>query len=201
MKRIVETVLTVAVIAGITGFFLYQNNQRNIANSPSYESNDVAIAKPVNQDNLQSKLCSVKRVSDGDTIAVDCDGQELKIRFCGIDAPEKKQPLGMESKDYLAKLVDRKQVYVMAIETDRYGRTVAEIEVKGDKRNDKGELINTFVNGEMVKAGYAYHYKQYSANCPNRNVIADAEAIAQKNKVGVWSGSHVKPWDYRRASK
>ena len=125
MKRnIIETGLTIAVLAGITAFFIYQNHQVEIAKSPAYEGNEAAIARPVNQDNLQSKLCSVKRVSDGDTSAVDCSGKELRIRFCGIDAPEKAQPLGMESKALMTKLVDGKQVYVTAIESDRYGRTV-----------------------------------------------------------------------------
>jgi hypothetical protein len=45
------------------------------------------------------------------------------------------------------------------------------------------------------------HYKQYSANCPNRELIIDAEKFAQDKKIGVWSGNHVKPWDYRHAKK
>jgi endonuclease YncB( thermonuclease family) len=143
----------------------------------------------------------VKRVSDGDTIAVDCSGQELKIRFCGIDAPEKAQPLGMDSKALMSKLIEGKKVFVTAIETDRYGRTVAEVEAVGDRKNDKGETINTFVNAEMVRAGMAYHYAQYSKNCPNRELIVEAEKFAQDKKIGVWSGNFEKPWDFRRTSK
>jgi endonuclease YncB( thermonuclease family) len=52
----------------------------------------------------------------------------------------------------------------------------------------------------MVRSGMAYHYKQYS-NCPNRELIIDAEKFAQDKKIGVWSGNHVKPWDYRHAKK
>ena len=45
MKReFVEASLTIAVLVGITGFFLYQNNQREIARSPAYEGDEVAIA-------------------------------------------------------------------------------------------------------------------------------------------------------------
>lgn len=109
---------------------------------------------------------------------------------------KKAQPLGQESKALLAKFVENKQVIIRPIERDRYDRTVAEVSVKVG--NDEKA---TLVNAEIVRAGLAYHYAQYSKNCPNRDVIADAEAIAQKNKVGVWSGIHVKPWDYRRASK
>ena len=65
-------------------------------------------------------------------------------------------------------------------EEDRYGRTVAEVEVFTGQVTDKGERVNLFVNGEMVKQGLAYHYKQYSGNCLNKDAIVYAEADAQK---------------------
>ena len=77
-----------------------------------------------------SQVWQVLRVSDGDTIVVrQMDGQEKKLRLCGIDAPEKAQALGKESKANLQRLVDEvnKTVMVSEIESDRYGRTVAEI--------------------------------------------------------------------------
>jgi endonuclease YncB( thermonuclease family) len=40
-------------------------------------------------------------IHDGDTLRVVRGNEELKIRLCGIDAPEIKQPLGIESRDYL----------------------------------------------------------------------------------------------------
>ena len=38
--------------------------------------------------NKNTQLWQVKRVSDADTITVTRDGEERRIRFCGIDAPE-----------------------------------------------------------------------------------------------------------------
>jgi len=88
-----------------------------------------------------------------------CNVEELKIRLCGIDAPEKAQPGGMASRDYLrARLPDNVMVRVHAIESDRYDRTVAEV-----------FLGETFINAEMVRKGYAWHYQRYSSNCPNRS--------------------------------
>ncbi|MEN9871990.1 MAG: hypothetical protein RLZZ171_2982 [Cyanobacteriota bacterium] len=40
-------------------------------------------------------------VHDGDTLRVVRGSEEKKIRLCGIDAPELKMPLGIESRDYL----------------------------------------------------------------------------------------------------
>lgn len=201
-KRFVEIIVTAAVITGITGFFVYQSHQRNVANSPSYEGNDVAIARPIQES--KALKCQLTKVADGDTVTVQCDGEKLKIRFCGIDAPEKSQPLGSESAKLMSELVnkDNGNLVVYPIEKDRYGRTVAEIEVFSGKKTDRGDRINLFVNGEMVRAGLAYHYAQYSANCPNKEVITYAEDDAKKEKLGVWSGENfVKPWEYRKANK
>ncbi|MFN5924484.1 MAG: thermonuclease family protein, partial [Pseudanabaena sp.] len=150
-------------VLGVAVFFFHQNHQREIAARPSYEgNNDAAIARPIKLSDTKYKICETTRVSDGDTIAVDCDGEKLKLRFCGIDAPESKQPLGKESKALMSKLVEGKQVYVRPIELDRYGRTVAEVEVKSDRKVNQRDYEVLFVNAEMVKAGLAYEYKQYS---------------------------------------
>ena len=135
--------------------------------------------------------CSVLRVSDGDTIAVDCNGKTLKIRFCGMDAPEKSQPMGQDSKQALARLIDGQKVTIKPIETDRYGRTAAEVWV-----NHKN------LNQQMIKSGMAYVYDRYVDNCPSKDKLFQAQAIAQQNKAGVWSKPGLqKPWEYRAAKR
>ena len=201
MKKTIDVVISAIAVLGVTGFFLWQNKAREIANSPSYEGNEVAIARPIRLEDTQYKICETTKVSDGDTIAVDCDGEKLNLRLCGIDAPEKSQPLGTESKALMSKLVEYKQVSIRPIEKDKYGRTVAEVEVRGDRLNERGDFENLFVNVEMVRSGMAYHYKQFSSNCPNKVAIANAEDEAKSKKLGVWSGNYEKPWDYRRAKK
>ena len=81
-----------------------------------------------------SKDATVWRVKpgsiyDGDTLRLLGDNRELKIRLCGIDAPEKQMPLGIEARDYLRSLIDKSngRVHLIEVETDRYGRTVAEL--------------------------------------------------------------------------
>ncbi|MEG4490285.1 thermonuclease family protein [Microcoleus sp. D3_18_C4] len=97
-----------------------------------------------------SLRCSVidGSVYDGDTFRVKCDNREQKIRLCGIDAPEAKQPLGIESRDYLRSLIAKakSQVIVVEMDRDRYGRTVAEVLFD----TAEGEQS---VQEEMLKAG------------------------------------------------
>ena len=138
-------------------------------------------------------------IYDGDTLQVKRGNEEKKIRFCGTDAPEIKQPLGVESRDYLRSLIAKGDgtIYVLEVERDRYGRTVAELFMP--LKDKPGQEIH--LNTEMIMAGYAWHYKQYSGNCPNQYGLEIAESIARDEKVGVYSGSHIEPWLWRSANK
>jgi endonuclease YncB( thermonuclease family) len=124
-------------------------------------------------------------------------GETLKIRFCGIDAPEIKQQGGIASRDYLRSLLNQSgnQVMIRPIEIDRYGRTVAELyRVAGDQLR--------VVNTEMTQSGQAYYYARYAANCPNNGLIARAEQAAKQQRLGVWAKpGAVPPWEWRRAKR
>ena len=138
-------------------------------------------------------------IYDGDTLRVVRGDEELKIRFCGIDAPEIKQPLGIESRDYLRSLIAQGNgtIHVLPIEQDRHNRTVAElwIPIKPDFEQE------IHLNTAMVEAGYAHHYQKYSDSCVSAENLGWAEEIAKEDKLGVWNGKHQKPWEWRKANK
>ena len=138
-------------------------------------------------------------IYNGDTFRVIRGEEELKIRFCGIDAPEKKQPLGIESRDYLRSLIAKGDgtIHVLPIEEDRYNRTVAELWIP-IKPDYEAEI---HLNTAMVEAGMAYHYERYSGNCESAENLVWAENIAKEDKLGVWNGNHQKPWEWRRKAK
>lgn len=149
------------------------------------------------QGQKSSQVWTVQRVSDGDTLTILRGLEKQKIRLCGIDAPEKNQPLGRESSDFVRSLIaqSNNKVIVVPTQSDRYGRTVAEVFVILPDGSEK------FLQEELILAGLAYHYAQYSSRCPNRNAIVEAEAIARSQKVGVWRGFHVPPWEHRRKNR
>ena len=69
--------------------------------------------------------------------------------------------------------------------TDRYGRTVATVYLE-----DGREL-----NLELLKAGFAWHYKRYS----NRQDYANAENQARAERLGLWAEKNLTPpWEWRR---
>jgi endonuclease YncB( thermonuclease family) len=76
---------------------------------------------------------------------------------------------------------------------DRYGRTVAEVFVPISQEEEIA------VNGEMLLAGMAYHYAQYSGSCPNGHLYEGLEKQAKTQKIGVWSNpNNIPPWEHRR---
>ena len=54
------------------------------------------------------------RVVDGDTIRAEAKGKEIKIRLVEIDAPEMNQPFGAQSKNFLNRLLNEKDVTLIA---------------------------------------------------------------------------------------
>lgn len=191
--------IPVLIIVAI-GTFTMQNPKAPSVALLSENKGEVAIAIPNTNTgidpsaNLPEYEVVEKSVHDGDTLRVRSrDGAVLKIRFACIDAPELKQELGQESRNYLRSLVNEAsgKVKLQIVDTDRYGRSVAEVWVK------KG-LVQSY----MTSSGMAFAYDQYKKNCPHWNSVKSAEQVAIKEKVGVWaSPNFTKPWDWRRANK
>jgi len=136
----------------------------------------------------------VVSIADGDTVTVlDATNTQWKVRLMGIDAPEKKMPFGQSSKENLSDLVFKKQVSVTYSKQDRYGRTVGKIIVNGID-----------ANLEQIKAGMAWHYKQYQKeqSPDERESYADAEELARAERKGLWLDAEpTPPWEWRQEQK
>ena len=133
-------------------------------------------------------------VSDGDTITVLVGGHEsVKVRLVGIDAPEKAQPFGAVSKRNLSDHVYGKSVTVETTKKDRYGRVLGRVLING-----------TDVCLEQIRAGLAWHYKQYANEQPEglRQSYSAAEQQARQGKVGLWSvPNQIPPWEFRHPDR
>lgn len=132
-------------------------------------------------------------VHDGDTLRVRLpNGQILKIRSACIDAPELNQLLGEEARNYLQAMINEAggKVKVKVINTDRYGRSVAELWTKSG-----------LLQSRMTAAGMAFAYDQYSKDCPNWDAVKSSEKSAMEFKRGVWrSPNFERPWNYRKSN-
>ena len=127
------------------------------------------------------------QVVDGDTIHIG----NLKYRFFGIDAPEKKQicekdnikiQCGVIAKNVLKNKIGDKIPECIVKDKDRYQRLVAECFIGK-------ESLSRF----MVREGYAVAYTQYSKD------FIDDEKYAKENKLGIWSMNFQLPSEYRKS--
>lgn len=126
----------------------------------------------------------VIKIADGDTITILVNNEQIKIRLTGIDCPEKSQDYGQKAKEYTSEACFGKTVTIIEHGKDRYGRTLGEVILPNGK----------ILNQELVRSGYAWHYKKYS----NDTILANLEIVARNNKAGLWAGNPIAPWEYRK---
>jgi endonuclease YncB( thermonuclease family) len=129
----------------------------------------------------------VERVDDGDTIRVTMNGQQVRVRIFGVDAPELDQPFGRDSHQLARRLLDGRNVQVTARDTDPYGRLVASLSIEGRD-----------VGLELVTQGAAWHFTQFSRSA----ALAAAEQEARAARRGLWAlPDPVAPWMFRQAGR
>ena len=139
---------------------------------------------------LDLNIVGKATVIDGDTITI----KNTKIRFSGIDAPEKnyygqtqfcKGPKGVwacgkKASSALRQLINGQEVQCTDEGKDRYGRTLSICYANGMD-----------LQAEMVRSGMAVAYLRYSNRYENEQIEA---MIAQ---VGIWGGPFVEPEQWR----
>ena len=126
-------------------------------------------------------------VIDGDTMKVLTSEKVLhKIRLSAIDAPEKAQAFGQRSKQALSDLCFDRVATVSVVDTDRYGRMVADVWCDG-----------IYANGAMVEQGLAWVYRRYAGI---RADLYAAELDARLAKRGLWVAPFpTPPRDFRKS--
>lgn len=135
-------------------------------------------------------LGTVIAVHDGDTITLQNESGQKKIRLAGIDAPELNQPFGVESRIALIEAVIEKQVHVEASKTDKYGRVVGKVVVDGQD-----------INLKQLQLGMAWVYIEYLRELSkvDKALYLEAEAQSKAIPFGLWRDSNpVEPWIWRK---
>ena len=134
-------------------------------------------------------------ISDGDTVTVlNENNEQIKIRLVGIDTPESRQAFGQKAKNALGAMLNGRDVVVLETGKDRYKRTLAFLELLRT-----GEQERVIANAEMIRQGFAWHYKQYNGDLE----LHQLEQEAREAERGLWSDSQtpVAPWEWRKREK
>jgi endonuclease YncB( thermonuclease family) len=131
---------------------------------------------------------TVTRVFDGDSFLVRPPGRkDIDVRLLDIDAPEKNQPHGAQSRAALVRLIGNRQVRVDVVDTDKYGRKVARVY----REPDGLEIARA-----LVHDGDAWVYRR---TVHDRAMVA-LEDEARAKQLGLWSlpeAQRMPPWKFR----
>lgn len=125
-------------------------------------------------------------IQDGDTIELKFifsgnkagrrSGKPLRIRLLHIDCPERGAQFYKVARQFTSQKSFRQVVQVKHTgQFDRYGRLLGEVLLPDGKT----------LNKELVRNGYAVHFKKYSSS----QEYANLENKAKKQKLGIWSVS------------
>jgi micrococcal nuclease len=176
-KNFVISFLMLCVL--ILGAFLLEPEVEEIEKEEKIVEDVAGITQEI-----ESELYEVIRVIDGDTIVVQKEEQQYKVRMIGIDTPESVHPskpveyFGIEAANKLKELIEEKNVILKLDETqddiDRYGRLLRYV-----------YLDNIDINLEMIKQGYAFEYT-YRVPYEKQEEYKQAENFAKENELGLW---------------
>ncbi len=138
-----------------------------------------------------TEMATVASVTDGDTIRVLLNGQNVPVRYIGIDTPETQDGvewMGREASDANARLVAGQTVYLErdVSHTDQYGRLLRYVWLD----TDAGWLL---VNLELLRLGVA----QVTTYPPDVKYVdalyLPAQAQARANGIGLWGAPPATP--------
>lgn len=138
-------------------------------------------AGPSNQPQSQaSEVAQVVRVVDGDTLQVEINGQNVRVRYIGVDAPESTRVVecfGREATKFHRELVDGQQLRLErdVSETDRFGRLLRYAYL----------LDGRMVNEILIREGYAAA-RSFPPDVKYQDRLRAAEKEARNARRGLW---------------
>lgn len=152
----------------------------------------------------------VTRVVDGDTIVVNINGQDEKIRLIGVNTPESVDPrkpvecFGKEASNYTKSLLENQNILLESDPTqgdkDKYGRLLRYIHLPNPTTTENPSTTPTAqpaasqsappaainINLKLIQDGYAHEYT-YSKPYKYQSQFKQAQIQAENTQKGLWS--------------
>ncbi len=153
------------------------------------------LAAPALAGQIRIIEARVLKVYDVDTVLAEVGFKRAqRVRVAGIDGPEMgrrgkwpEQPWARQATAWARKLLSGREVRLIVLETDRYGRLVARVQL----------LDGTDYGAEAVRLGHAWAFMRYQ-KIP---LYLDLAAYAKLRRRGLWAAPHpVRPGDWRRGA-
>ena len=142
---------------------------------------------PVSRDSLPASRGVVVRVSDADTFIVRIEAttrtgekttKDVPIRIYGIDAPERGHAFEDEARNALTLRVKGREVELLEVGTDHFGRTLAIVLLDGHE-----------VAEDLLRPGLAWAYRRYLGKLQGDEAYCRLEYEARAAQAGLWERS------------
>ncbi len=156
------------------------NNNEVVVNNDGSVDNDSTINKAELPDGDSGRVINV---IDGDTIDVVINGKEYRVRYVGVDTPERDEPFYQEATVANRDFVDGKDIVLVrdVSDTDQYGRLLRYIYLPD----------GTFVNAELIANGYARTIT-FPPDVANADYFAQLQTEARENQRGFWALNEIQ---------
>ncbi len=127
---------------------------------------------------LEGDLATVTHVFDGDTIEVERDGRAYRLRYIGVDTPERDEPFYQDAFDFNRDLVADEVVTLVrdVSETDQYGRLLRYVYLSD----------GTFVNAAVISSGLG-RLVTFPPDVAQTDNFKQLQEQARLAGVGLWS--------------
>ena len=145
--------------------------------------------EPPDGDRAEVTHAFVTHVFDGDTIEVELDGRPYRLRYIGVDTPEREEPFYQEALDFNRDLVAGQTVTLVrdVSETDQYGRLLRYVYL-----ND-----GTFVNAAIISAGVG-RLVTFPPDVAQTEYLKSLQTEAREAGMGMWGDAATGPCDCDR---
>lgn len=141
----------------------------------------------------QPGLYTVTHFTDGDTITIDMNGKDEKIRFIGVDTPETHKPntpvqcFGPQAAARTKQLLTNQKIRLVSdsltTNRDRYDRLLRYVYLTD----------GTNINKKLIEEGYGFYYPYFPFTKSKEFNIAEQNAIGKR--AGLWAVCRPTPTD------
>ncbi len=188
MRKI--TIVIIAIITTIILTLYGKDALNNKANNNAYDVNIQQNDSSINSDSLSLEEAYVTKVIDGDTIWVQINDKDYKVRMIGMNSPEytkEIEPYGKEATEFTTNMLLNKTIYLQkdVSDTDDYGRLLRYVWMDKVDNITPDTVSKSLFNYIIVEEGLAKS-KYYSPDISLQEYLDNAENNAQRNKKGIW---------------
>lgn len=174
----------ITVVALLAGIGLTDADIRQVFKmfDSAYENNEA-------EENYEKGI--VTRIVDGDTLVVQLDTGEEKVRLIGIDTPESTgkykdnpEPFGEVASNYVMEMVLNKVVYLETdvSETDKYDRLLRYVWLEEPDKEDFSKMLNVLLLSEGLAVTMSV-----DPDTKYEDLFKEYEEMAQNKQIGIWN--------------